>query len=102
MGMDVDEARRHELAARIDLLGAAASHFADGDDDAAGDTHVALEGRVSSAVDDGAAADDEVQLARHASALSMCPAILMAFLRRRPPLLGHRKPDKRTDGKARI
>src|SRR5919107_4378593 len=60
VGVDVHEARRDESAARVDLLAAAAGHFADGGDPPVLDGDVRLEGGAPGAVDDGAAADDEV------------------------------------------
>src|SRR5262249_51486029 len=61
MGVDVDEAGRDELAARVDHLGCRAPVVAsDADDAAVGHRDVGLEARATAAVDDEAATDDEV------------------------------------------
>ena len=61
MGVDVDEARRDQLAARVDLLGALAVELADGGDLAVLDRDIGLDQRAAPAVGDGTIADDEIR-----------------------------------------
>ena len=65
MGVDVDEAGRHHLAAGVDLLRAGAGHpaprtAANGRDGPVLHRHVGLEGRGAGSVDDAAAPDHHV------------------------------------------
>ena len=60
MGVHVDPARRDHQARGVDLALAGALLAADRGDAAAGDRHVARERRLAGAVDDGAAANDDV------------------------------------------
>jgi hypothetical protein len=60
----VDEARRDHETARVDLFGAAPGHPSHGRDAIARDRNVALERRAPAAVDDRAAADDEIGVHR--------------------------------------
>ena len=59
VGVDVDEARRDQLAARVDLLGALGDVSADRGDLAVGDGEVGFVGIAAGAIDDGAVADHE-------------------------------------------
>ena len=60
MGVHVDPAGRDHQARGVDLALAGALLAADRGDAAAGDRHVARERRLAGAVDDGAAANDDV------------------------------------------
>src|SRR5580704_12140650 len=60
MGVHVDPARRDHQASGVDLALAGAKLAADRGDAAAGNRHVARERRLAGAVDDGAAANDDV------------------------------------------
>jgi hypothetical protein len=65
VGVDVDEARRHDEAPGVDLLAARARHATDGGYAAFLDRDVALAWLAAGAVDDGAVADDEVESGCH-------------------------------------
>ena len=67
MRVDVDEAGRHDQTARVDLLAPGAVDLADRGDAIAGDGDVAFERRRAGAVDDGAAANDEIGFHRLSS-----------------------------------
>ena len=60
MGVDVDPAGRHQEARGVDLALGRPLLAADGGDPPVGDRHVAGETRLAGAVDDGAAANDDV------------------------------------------
>ena len=60
MGVDVDEAGGDVKASGVDFGAALCGHLADDGDAVAVDCHIALEGGVAGAVDDGAAADDHI------------------------------------------
>ena len=66
VGVDVDETRRHQQAACVDLLAATAGHAAHGDDHAAVHRHVGAAQRAAAAVGQLAAADHQVMLHRAA------------------------------------
>src|SRR5690606_31745415 len=60
MRVHIDEAGGHDLAARVDFLAAAAFDLADGDDGAAVNGDVGLDGLSPGSVVNGAAADHEI------------------------------------------
>ena len=60
MRVHVDPAGRDQKPGRVDLAPAGTELAADRGDPLAGDRHVAGEGRLAGAVDDGAAANDDV------------------------------------------
>jgi hypothetical protein len=60
MGVDVDEAGRHQPAARVDLFLALGGDLADFGDLAAGDCDIGFIELAAVAIGDGAAADHEV------------------------------------------
>ena len=60
MRVHVDEARRHELATRVDFLAAASGNLADCDDRVALDGDIALARGRAGPIGDRAAANDEV------------------------------------------
>ena len=65
MGMEIDKARRDQLAFGVDLLKALGRDPADLDDAAAGNRHVRFKQLAARTVGDGAAADHEVWIAGH-------------------------------------
>src|SRR5262249_23332653 len=65
MGVDIDEARRHQPARRIDLFLTPALDRADGGDLAALHRAIAGKPRPSRPIDDRALADDKVELHGH-------------------------------------
>ena len=67
MGMDIDEARCHQQALRVYLLGATPAHLPNGDDAPAGDGHVRFARCTAGAVHHGAAANYQVGLHPHRS-----------------------------------
>ena len=60
MGVHVDPAGRHQQAVGVDLAPGRALLAADRGDPAVRDRHVAGEARLAGAIDDGAAANDDV------------------------------------------
>ena len=61
MGVDIDEARRHGQSARIDLVGTRLRNpCRDGADATTGDAHVGADTGRTSAVEERAAANDDV------------------------------------------
>ena len=60
MRVNVDEARRHDLAARVDFLGARTRNLAHLDDGRAGNGDIRLDGAPARAVENGPAADHDV------------------------------------------
>ncbi len=70
--VDVDEARRDELAARIDLLAARTRDLPDARNLAVGDGDIGRENGASFAVCDGAAPNDEVVLGGHGASPGYC------------------------------
>jgi hypothetical protein len=71
VGVDVDEAGRDQLALGVDFLGAAFCDLADHSDAVAGDADIGFDGRTAGAIDDGAAADDQVEFG-HWTLLGAC------------------------------
>ena len=70
VGVQVDEARRHDQAAGVDrLVGLAGADLADLGDHAVLDADVAAEARQAAAVDDHAAADHAIE-SGHVSSVS--------------------------------
>jgi len=65
--VDVDEARRDEQTAGVELLAAAAGDLPDNGDDAARDGDVGLAQGAPGTVRDRPAADDEIVFAGHHS-----------------------------------
>ena len=65
MGVDVHETRRHEQAAGVDLLLAAARQLADLDDPAVANRNIGASERAAQAVGDLAAADDQIKAGCH-------------------------------------
>ena len=65
MGVDVDKARRHQLAARVDLFVAFAGDAADFDNAAVPDCDIRLEQLTAQPVGDVAAADHEIWTGGH-------------------------------------
>src|SRR5690348_5758464 len=59
MGMDIDEARRNEFAARVDLMIGFCHRAADGGDFSIADRDVGVVWRTARPIDNGAATDDE-------------------------------------------
>ena len=64
MRVHVDEPRQHELAGRVDLVGAPHRRV-DRHDATADDADVGADGTTSGAVDDGAAPDGELGVGGH-------------------------------------
>src|SRR4051812_49306765 len=67
MGVDVDEAGGHQLPLGIDLLGAVPGDLADCGNPAVLEPDIRLDRLAAGAIDDGATADDEIELCRHRS-----------------------------------
>jgi hypothetical protein len=65
MGVDIDKARGHELAARVDLLAASACDLSNLADPAVLNSDIRFEQVATASVSDGAAADHEVWIGRH-------------------------------------
>src|SRR5579871_6654781 len=65
MGVDVDEARRDQLAFGVDLFGALGRDATDLDNAAAADCDIGLVELTAEAVGDRAATDDEIDIACH-------------------------------------
>ena len=61
VGVEVEEAGRHERTVGVDLLASGLVDHADGDDAAVADPHVTGEGGGTGAVDDGPASDDGIK-----------------------------------------
>ena len=70
MCVDVDEAWRNQPIGRVDLLLATAGRLTDRDNQAVGDGYIADEGRGTGAVDDRAAANDQIVVQCHLPNLS--------------------------------
>src|SRR5262249_4994985 len=69
VGMDVDKARRHELASGVDLDQAGTRHLAEACNSALGYRHISFVGRATSVIGAGCAADDEVVTVGHPNLL---------------------------------
>lgn len=70
--MDIDEAGRHRQPGRIEILLRLAEAWSDGDDPAARDTEVGVDGRAAAAVVDHAAPDRELVAHSYSAAASIC------------------------------
>ena len=67
MCVDIDEARRHQLALRVDLpVGSAGEVGGDSGDLAILDSHIGREWLSTGAIDDGAVANDQIIIFGHA------------------------------------
>jgi hypothetical protein len=63
--MDVDEAWRHDMPARVDLLSSSACDSADRDNSAAPNCDITLDGNRSGSIHDDAPAYDQIKEFRH-------------------------------------
>src|SRR5580704_3945530 len=72
MGVDVDEARGHDLALGVDLFLASAGNRPDSGDAAVADRDIGLEGLAARAIDDRTAANDQIEIDH---AFPQCAAI---------------------------
>jgi hypothetical protein len=61
MRVRIDEARRYQHAARVDLFRAPGGDLSDGSDLAVADRHIGLERLAAGAVDDCPVADDQIR-----------------------------------------